>query len=31
MYEGVGESNVRIIWAPEELNPDPYFESFAFF
>ena len=31
MYDGAGENNVRIIWAPEELNPDPYFESFAFF
>ena len=31
MHEGSGEANVRIIWAPEELNPDPYFESFAFF
>ena len=31
MHEGRGEDNVRIIWAPEELNPDPYFESFAFF
>ena len=31
IHEGVGESSVRIIWAPEELNPDPYFESFAFF
>lgn len=31
MHEGSGEHNVCLIWAPEELNPDPYFESFAFF
>ena len=31
MHEGSGERNVCLIWAPEELNPDPYFESFAFF
>ena len=31
LYEGMGENNVRIIWAPAELNPDPYLEAFAFF
>lgn len=31
LHEGMGESNVSMLWAPVELNPDPYLEAFALF
>ena len=31
LHEGVAEENVSVIWAPAELNPDPYLEAFALF
>ncbi len=31
LYEGQSHRNVRIIWAPEELTPDPYLDILAQF
>ena len=31
LHEGVAEENISMIWAPQELNPDPYLEAFALF
>ena len=31
LHEGLSSNNVRILWAPKELNPDPYLEAFALF
>ena len=31
LHEGMVEENVSMIWAPAELNPDPYLEAFALF
>lgn len=31
LHEGLGCRSIAMIWAPKELNPDPYLESFAAF
>lgn len=31
LYEGHGPRSVHLLWAPLDLDPDPYFEAFAHF
>lgn len=31
LYEGMGPGSIKLIWAPRELDPDPYFEAMAHF
>lgn len=31
LYEGLGPRSAKLIWAPRELDPDPYFEAMAHF